>query len=58
MFEVALARVLGLAAKKLGVEKVPFGACVGRAMSLPFMVLEATAILELVDQADVDHADA
>jgi molybdopterin molybdotransferase len=35
-FDVALARVLGLVAEKLGVEDTPLTACVGRVIAAPF----------------------
>ena len=58
-FEVALTRILGLVAEKLGVEVVPLAACVGRVSAAP---QQARLELPGFDQSAMDgyavcHAD-
>jgi molybdopterin molybdotransferase len=36
-FDIALARVVGLAAEELGVEDVPLATCAGRVIATPFV---------------------
>jgi molybdopterin molybdotransferase len=50
-FDIALARVLGLVAEKLGIEAVPLAACAGRIIAAPF---DAWLDLPGFDQSAMD----